>query len=170
MVTFLTAIAMLAGLALIGAVFTSQSLTDRVRIYDLVKFEIDTRLTRTSGTIKNPSSTTATQGQIQVGYPVKLVATQWTLLLSGDEANCGGLYLGDPATQPFMEQLAQNAISALPQQILFGGPAIVDQTKIATTDVAGASFTLATLITALAGLKGAIRPLAEPTTSLQQTK
>lgn len=151
----------------IGAVFTSAVLTDRVRVYDLVKDEYDQRVTRAAGTIKNPSATTAAQGAIQVGYPVKQVGTQWTLLLSGDEANVGGLYLGDPSTQPFMEALAQNAVSKLNQQVLYRGPAVVDQNKIATTDVAGASFTTATLVTALLAL--GIHMLSEPPTSQQQT-
>lgn len=163
----LTTLGLAAGLALVGmAVFTSQTLTDRVRIYDLVKDEYDTRITRNSGTIKNPSATTAAQGAIQVGYPVKLVGTQWTLLLSGDEANVGGLYLGDPATQPFMEALIQNAVSKLPQQILDRGPAVIDQSKIPLTDVAGAAFNIATLVTTLATQD--ILTLKEPVTSQQQ--
>lgn len=151
----------------VAVVFSSASKTDRARIYDLVKDEYDTRVTRTSGTIKNPSATTAAAGAITVGYPVKLVGSQWTLLLSTDEANCGGLWLGDPATVPFVESLAQNAVSALPGQILFAGPAVIDKTKIPTTDVAGAAFTLATLVTAL-NAKG-IYTLAEGTITQQQT-
>jgi hypothetical protein len=152
----------------VGVVFSSQSLTDRVRIYDLVKYEVNQLVTRTSGTFKNTSGGTIAAGAVVVGQPVKLVGAQWVSVQAGDEANIKGLWLGDPATRPFVEGLANNAISALPGQILFNGPAVVDKNKIPTADLAAAGFTLATIVTALAAL--GIQVLAEPTTSAQQTK
>ena len=149
-------------------VFSSQSLTDRVRIYDLVKMELDTRINRASGHFKNVSGGGAlAAGAVVVGTPVKLSTGNWVPILAGDEANTGGLWLGDPATQPFIEGLANNAVSALPGQVLVKGPAVVDKDKIPAKDVAGGTLTAATIITALAAL--GITTLAEPSTSAQQT-
>jgi hypothetical protein len=154
----------------LGVVFTSKVLTDKVRIYDLVKMELDTRLSRASGKLKNLSATTALQGAIPVGYPVKFTTDHWETVLNGDEAATQGLWLGDPGTQPFLEQLAQNATSALPGQVLYAGPAIIDKDKIPATDIAGAALNQATIVTALLALAGGgIKTLAEPTISVQQT-
>lgn len=157
----------IAGAAALGmAIQAAQGpLTDRVRPYELMRWEPDQRYTRTAGTVKNPSTSTLAAGGLVVGMPLKLVTGQWTIVLSTDEANTGGLFLGDDA-HGIPEALAQNAITAKQYPILVRGPALVNKSVIPATDPAGASYSLANIVTALAGLTPPVLTLVEPSGGL----
>lgn len=76
-----------------------------------------------------------------IGYPVKLVGTDWTLLLATDEAAVLGFIMkGDPIVS-----LAASGTSPTRYQILRRAPAIINQDLIAATDVSAVAFTVATL-------------------------
>lgn len=146
-------------------------LTDRVRPYELMRWEPDMRYNRTAGTVKNPSSTTLAAGGLVVGMPLKLVSTQWTIVLGTDEANTGGLFLGDDSAS-IPEALAQNAITQQKYPILVRGPALINKSAIALTDPAGLTYVNATIVTALAALSPPIQTLVEnvaATTTTQTT-
>jgi hypothetical protein len=146
-------------------------LTDRVRSYELVRWEPDMRYTRTAGTVKNPSATALAAGGLIVGMPLKLVSTQWTIVLATDEANTGALFLGDDSAS-IPEALAQNAITQQAYPILVRGPALINKSVIVAKDPAGTAYTVATIVTALAALSPPIQTLVEPpaaTTTTQTT-
>lgn len=97
--------------------------------------------------VKNPAGGTATIAN-PIGYPVKLVTTDWTLVLATDEANATAFIIkGDPFVA-----LAAATNSPTKYQILKHPPAILCSDKIATTDARGAAFTVATLVTAFKAL------------------
>lgn len=157
--------ALIGGAGVIGMALQTAAgpLTDRLRPYDLVRWEPDQRYTRTAGTIKNTSGVTIAAGAITVGLPLKLSSTQWVTVQATDEANLKGLFLGDDS-HAIPESLANNAITAAKYPILFRGPALVNKSVIPTTDLAGVAYTLATIVTALQGLSPPIDTLVEPDT------
>jgi hypothetical protein len=111
-------------------------------------------------------------GGILVGTPLKLVATQWTIVLASDESNTGGLFIGDDA-QAINESLAQNAITKEMFPILVRGPALINKSVLPATDPNSASYTIATIVTALAALSPPIETMVEPdavvSTTIQTT-
>lgn len=127
-------------------------LTDRVRPYELLRWEPDQRYSRDAVTIKNPSGSTAlAAGGLLVGTPLKKVGSQWTIVLSGDEANTTALFIGDDA-QKISEALAANTVSTYTYPILVRGPAIINRAALPALDPNGASYTAATITTALLAL------------------
>lgn len=88
-----------------------------------------------------------------VGYPVILDGTDWKLAKSGDEASVDGLIVDGPD----IDDLVYDAATTALYKILVHPPAIINQSAIATTDYAGASFTVATIVTALKTLKFEVR-------------
>jgi len=147
-------------LGMLGAV-AQGPITDRVRPYELVRWEPNQLYTRTAQTIKNTSGISIAAGAIQAGLPLKKVATQWTAANSGDEASVVGLFLGDDS-QNIPEALANNAITAAKYPILFRGPALINQSMIQAADLAGVAYTAATIITSLQALNPPIDMLTEP--------
>lgn len=150
-------------MALVGAVTT---LTERVTISDLLRWEVNQLYCRDAKTIKYTGAGTAAAGAIKVGHPLKLVSTQWVTVLGTDEASTIGLFLGNGGERT-PEALAQNAITAQKYQILIRGPAIVNKSQIPTTDPAGTALTLATIVTALAAIN--IYTMTEGSVSATQT-
>jgi hypothetical protein len=165
MLTILAALPFL----LVGVMFAAQTAgPDRIRVYDLLKSEWDMRYDRDAATIKNASGGAVLAGWLQVGHPIKKVGSQWQVVMSGDEANTGALFLGHDSTG-IPEALANNGITALKYPILLNGPAIVNQDAIPLTDPAGGTYTLATIVTALAALSPPVKIVKQPVTTGTQT-
>jgi hypothetical protein len=143
---------------------------DRRRMYDVLKeWWGDDRYVFVSATVKNPAAATLAAGGLVPGMPVKLVATQWTILLSGDEANVKGIYLGNDLVA-IPEALAQNAITQQSYRILVRGPAVINKDATPTTDPNGANYDWSALSTALAALNPPIMTQAGPlNTNIQNT-
>jgi len=100
------------------------------------------------------------------GLPLKLNGTQWETVQATGEATATGLFLDDNGVPP-SEALANNAITARKYQILVRGPALYNKSVIPAKDLAGAAYTLATLVTQLATLQ--MQPMVEPTKQATQT-
>lgn len=144
------------------AASTLTTFTKRLKIGDLVKWEVLSLYCRDAGTIKNRGSGTLAQGGLVVGMPLIYSSSQWGTLLATEEASCAGIFLGNDSDR-INEPLAANAITVGKYQILVGGPAIINKSLLATADVNGVNFTMATLLTRLAALN--IKTEQEPTSS-----
>lgn len=158
--TFLFSHAMLAA-------STLTTFTKRLRISDLVKWEVLPLYCRDSGTIKNLNAAAVSAGGLVVGTPLIYSSSQWGILQSGSEASCGGLFLGNDSDR-INEALAANAITVGKYQILTRGPAIVNKSVIATADGDGASYNMTTLLATLATL--GILTEVEPTSAALGTQ
>jgi hypothetical protein len=109
--------------------------------------------------VRNPHSAEVTMNDI-VGYPV-IAGTNgadYNLAMAGDEADVVGLLMD---VEPADEVIPAATNGTAKYQVLIHPPVNVNQDKIATLDVAGDAFTLATIITALEADKWEFR--REPT-------
>lgn len=136
---------------------------------DILRTEFHPQYCRVSGKLVNPSSTAITD-QIPLGQPVKASGSDYVFVKATDEASAIGIVLHDkPIT------LAGSATSDLPYPILIRGPATIDQDALPAKDMdagggsAGTSFTIATLITAYAGLSPKIVAVRELTPTKTQS-
>lgn len=157
------AIAWLVSCAMLGLT----TFTDRARISDLVKWEVNPLYTRDSATIKNLNAAAVSAGGILVGTPLSLSASQYGILQSGNEANVKALFLGNDSDR-INEALAANAITAGKYQILVRGPAIINKSMIPTTDGDGQAIDVAAICTALLVL--GITTEVEPTSAATGTQ
>jgi len=165
----LTTLMMALPFVMVGVMFAAQALgPDRVRVSDLLKSEWDPRYERDAVTVKNASGVSVLVGWLQVGHPLKKSGAQWEVVMSGDEASTTALFLGHDSTG-IPEALANNGITALKYPILWRGPALINQSVIPLTDPAGGSYTLATIVTALAALSPPIGVVQSPATTGTQT-
>ena len=144
------------------AASTLSTLTKRLLISDLVKWEVFPLYTRDSATIKNLNAAAITAGSLQPGTPLSLSAGQYGILQSGNEANVKSLFLGNDSDW-IHEALAANAITVGKYQILVRGPAIINKSMIPTTDGDGGAIDVAAICTALLAL--GITTEVEPATA-----
>lgn len=146
-------------LACVGLV---TNFTDRVRVNEFLKWEVDQRFCRDAQTIKSTGTATLLGKNLLPGTPLKLVGSQYVVAKAADDASVVALFLGNDSSY-IPEDLATNDITANKYQILVRGPALINADLIPTTDVDGGSHTLATILTALKTLN--ILPLREPPAS-----
>lgn len=140
--------------------------TDRKRPYDFVKYELDQRYTRVTGTVKNKTGGSIVAGAIKPGQPLNLNGTQWETVDVGGESGVDGFFVD----HRIPEALANDAVTALEYQILVRGPALVNLDAVPVdTDGTTGAFTLATLKTRMEALSPPIIVLREPTTTQEQT-
>jgi hypothetical protein len=92
------------------------------------------------------SALTLTKQEL-IGHPVKFTGGNYQLLVAGDEANATGLVFAPDAD---IQALANNTNTTHKFAILTRGPAVVNLANIKS------GFTVATLITAFAGLPAPI--------------
>lgn len=111
--------------------------------------------------LRNGTATTRTVSDF-VGYPLKAGASgaDYQFAVAGDEANVIALLLGGPPGI-LSESIANATNSAYKYLVLRFPPIIINKSGIRTTDIAGASFTVATIVTALETLKWKVQ--TEPT-------
>lgn len=111
--------------------------------------------------LRNGTATTRTLDNF-VGYPLKAGASgaDYQLAVATDEANVIALLLGGPPGI-LSESIANATNSAYKYLVLRYPPVIINKSAIRTTDIAGASFTVATIVTALEALKWKVQ--TEPT-------
>jgi hypothetical protein len=163
-VSFITG---MLGYAFIGMASTLTTFTDRVRISEFLKWEIEQRYTRDAKTIKNLNAAALGAGGIVVGTPLTLTAGQYGVMQTGSESSLAGFFLGnDPDRIP--EALAANAITVGKYQILVRGPALIDKDLIPTVDGDGGSLNVTSIMTAANAL--GIYALNEPTASATSTQ
>lgn len=107
-----------------------------------------------SAIIRNGALTSVSIADV-TGFPLKAgsAGADFTLAVVGDEANVTGLIMKGPVPLA----LATVANSAREYQVLKNPPAIINQDAIAKKDGAGASFNIATIVTALKALKFEVR-------------
>lgn len=137
-----------------------------VRVGDLVLWMASSYYCTRTAIIRNGTLTTRTLSDI-VGYPLKAGASgaDYQLAVAGDEANVIALLLDGPPGF-ISESIATVANSPTLFQVLKNAPCIINQNKIRTTDIAGAAFTVATIVTALQALKWEVRTEPLKTTTL----
>jgi len=86
-----------------------------------------------------------------LGQPVKLNGTAMEFVLATDEANAEGIvYAKEKVT------LTTAATSTKEYAVITRGPALINEDELPAADVAGTSFTVATLVTAYLGMSGDI--------------
>jgi hypothetical protein len=150
-----------------GLMLALTTFTDRNRIQDLIKYEVDQRFTRDAQTIKNLNAAAIGANTLAVGTPLSLSAGQYGILQTGDEANVKALFLGTDSSI-IHEALAANAITAGKYQILVRGPAIINRSIIPTTDGDGGTIDVDAVCTALAALN--IVTMKEPVSTATGTQ
>lgn len=132
------------------------------RLGDGLKWEVHPGYTRKSGTFRNNSGS-ALSDEYVIFQPVKLSSGKWVPVLATDEANAGGLLL----IPDLIDSLANNTDYGVKAPVLVKGPLIFNKNSLPAADVAGTSFTIATLVTALEA-KGFVF-VDEPSTVETQT-
>lgn len=107
--------------------------------------------------IRNGTASSRTLDNV-VGYPLKAGASgaDYQLAVAGDEASVIALLLDGPAGQ-VSEVIGATTNSTKKYQVLKNPPCIINRDSIRTTDIAGAAFTVATIVTALEALKWEVR-------------
>lgn len=116
-------------------------------ISDVLAFEFNRTYNYASAKVKNNAVGAITIDN-PIGQPVGLAAGVYGFLAAGAEADTLGIIVhGDP-----VQALAAAALTPTKFLILVRGPAGVRPSGIAATDAAGAAFTKATIVTALAAL------------------
>lgn len=111
-----------------------------------------------SGVFRNASGGTLTNVQI-LGQPVKASSTKFVPVLATDESSAIGIVMTDQKVT-----LANNTDLGNKVLILRRGPALINSDALPAADVAGTSFTVATLVTAYAALSPPIIAQTEPDT------
>lgn len=103
-------------------------------------------------TVRNGTGTARTLTDV-VAYPLKAGTNgaDYNLAVAGDEANITAMLLAGPPG-PLNDAIGANTTSSLKYTALVHPPAILNQDAIPLLDIAGASFTQATIRTRLAAL------------------
>lgn len=143
------------------------SFTERAHIDDTIRYELYDGYTRKAVVVHNRTGSTVTSADV-IGMPLQKdssVATDAMFLQAGAESYCIGLCLH--AGSFAVNTLAN--LGTFKTKMLVRGPAIVDQSWIKAADVLGASYTMATIVTALAGLNPPIIVNTELTPTVTQT-
>lgn len=130
----------------------SQIFNSHSQLGELLIHEDDIQFTRESKEITNSSGAVM---ELEVGYPMD----DNVPVVSGGEAGTDGLLL----TKVYLEDG-----ESIKVPVLARGPAVVNSDKIPTTDYAGDAITVATVVTALAGLDNIVTR-TEPDTMTTQT-
>lgn len=116
-------------------------------ISDVLAFEFNRTYNYVSAKVKNNAVGAITIDN-PIGYPVGLASGVYGFLAAGAEATTKGIIVhGDP-----VQALAAAGLTPTKCLILVRGPAGVRPNGISATDPAGAAYTKATIITALAAL------------------
>ena len=134
---------------------------------DLVRYNMRQDYTCVAALVYNRTGSTISANDV-MGHPLEadsVVSGAYRFCIATRESYCSGLLLD---TRSFQQQTLANAGNFW-SRALVRGPAIIDKTFIPTTDVAGASFTLATLVTALEAKVPPILCHGEPTITVTQT-
>jgi hypothetical protein len=144
------------------------SFVERKNYDDIVRWEMYEGYTRKAVVVHNRTGSPITLADV-MGQPLRtdsIVATDVMFCQAGAESYCVGLlsHRGSFA----ISNLAN--LGVFNSKMLARGPAIVDQSMIPTTDVLGASLTVATIVTALQGLTPpVVCNLEHPVTVTQTT-
>lgn len=136
-------------------------ITSRKKSGDIFKHIYDPTICLTSGIFRSGAGIIPA-GTSLVGQPVKLSATKWVPVVSGDEANATGwmfsdVFLGDGLAANTDYTRSKVAILTL-------GPAIILEDALPTLDVVGGALVLATLKTAFATVDKHIKFVVDPPT------
>ena len=110
-----------------------------------------------SAIIRNGTASSRTLDDV-CGYPLKAGSdgADYKLAVAGDEASVTALLVQGPNGRD-SEVIAATTNSAKKWTVLKNPPAIINKSKIRTTDIAGASFNIANIVTALRALKFEVR-------------
>ena len=134
---------------------------------DLIRYDLKQDYTWSPVTIYNRTGSTIIATDI-MGYPLRpdnSVAGAYMFVMAGGESYTNALCLSHAS---FVNQsLANNASHNT--KALVRGPAIIDKASIPTTDLAGAAFTLATIVAAVQAFNPPILCNAEPAITVTQT-
>lgn len=133
--------------------------TDRLRISDLVKWEVNSLFCRDSVKVKNTNAAALPAGGLTLGTPLVNNAGVWETAQTTQENTIDGIFLGNDSDR-ISEALAAGATTAGYYQILIRGPALINKAILPSTDGDGGALVLATMLTTLAALN--ILPLTEP--------
>ena len=133
---------------------------------DLIRYDLRQDYTWAPVTVYNRTGSSITATDI-MGYPLRpdtSVSGAYRFLMATEESYCNALCLSHAS---FVNApLANNAFHTT--KALVRGPAIIDKAFIPTTDLAGAAFTLATIVTAVQAFNPPVLCNAEPTTTVTQ--
>jgi hypothetical protein len=126
------------------------TLTEGSKIGDLVRHEYDPNYCRENAVLRNATGATVAAQASPLGIVVKRSGAKWVPVLATDEANAAGLLLcTDPDALP---SKANNTDYSGTFVFLFRGPAKIAKAYLPTADVAGTSYTMATLVSRLEAL------------------
>lgn len=105
-----------------------------------------------SAIIRNGTGSERTLDDV-CGYPLKAGASgaDYRLAVAGDEASVTALLVQGPNGRD-SEVIAATTNSVKKWTVLKNAPAVINQSKIRTTDIAGAAFNIANIVTALEAL------------------
>lgn len=134
---------------------------------DLIRYEMNRDYCRKAAKVYNRTGTTITANDV-MGHPLRPdsgASTDFRFCMATEESYCNALMLRH---RSFANNTLANG-SFVFTHILVRGPAIIDKAFIPTYDVAGAAFTLATLVTALQALSPPILCNPEPAVIATQT-
>lgn len=131
-------------------------LTDRQRVYDFLKWEVEPRYCRAAGTIKNIANADLAAGDIVPGTPLKLNGSNWEIALAADKDTVDGFFIDERKS----EAIDAGETSVKEYQILARGPALVNKDAIPTLDPDGGALTAGNVQACAVAL--GIRFLAEP--------
>ena len=129
---------------------TGTVFTERVNIDDIIRYEMYDGYCRASVTVHNRTGSTITLADV-MGQPVRndtSVTGDYMFCQATAESYCTGLCLHRGGFN--VANLAN--LGTFKTKVLVRGPVIIDKTMLPATDVLGATFTIATIITALQGL------------------
>lgn len=141
-------------------------LTERKNRGDILRHVYREDYCTKRATVYNRSNAALTLSDA-MAYPVvadESVAGAYQFAAAAGAANVIGLMLYEKS----ISAIADNA--TVKCQVLVRGPAIIDKVWLPTVDYAGASFTLATLVTALGALNVPILANPESTQTTTQTE
>lgn len=143
------------------------TLTKKKVIGDILKAEWDKGYCRVSTVLKNDHASAVTKEVTDpVGYPIKMDGTDYVLCQATEEADCIGIIVEGPT----IEELDAAKAEATDNKyaLLVRGPARIAKDALPTTDSEGASYTTATLVTALEALNVPVIVQVVPTKSSTQ--
>ena len=133
---------------------------------DLIRYDLKQDYTWAPVTIYNRTGSTITATDI-MGYPLRpdsSIAGAYMFVMAGGESYTNALCLSHAT---FVNAPLANNTSHI-TKALVRGPAIIDKAFIPTTDLAGAAFTLATIVTAVQAFNPPILCNAEPAITVTQ--
>ena len=143
------------------------TLTKKKVIGDLLKAEWDKGYCRVSTVLKNDTGAETAEVTDPVGYPIKMDGTDYVLCQATEEASCIGLVLEGPTIEALDASKAEATDNKY--AVLERGPARIAKDALPATDSEGASYTIATLVTALEALDVPIIVQVVPTKSSTQS-